>query len=198
MWVSTTEQIALNLQLKLFHKTSDKKDILHKYINFAKKQKRIGRFSWSQKRFNRKKSTLSLAKPIDKEKRIGLDQKKPASLYWWKRRRKVISYTENYYSRCWKPLTRSFIGNLFCQKIIYGAGTCELPCGLRHKSIQQEEGRCHNQEVHCEHATKIRHFPAMENEVLKQVASVNFTMKNFKELIEVLKNLTFVENCNVQ
>ena len=38
---------------------------------------------------------------------------------------------------------------------------------------------------------------AKENEVLKQVAFVNYTLNEFKEPAQVLADLKFVENCNV-
>ena len=44
----------------------------------------------------------------------------------------------------------------------------------------------------------IRLFTAKENEVLKQVAYVNYTLNEIKELAQVLGNFMFVENCNVQ
>ena len=45
---------------------------------------------------------------------------------------------------------------------------------------------------------QIRPFIAKENEVLKQVAYVNYTLNEFKELAHVLGDFMFVENCNVQ
>ena len=48
--ISTTGQLVLNLKTKMY----SRKDILPNYIEFAKNQKRIGRFSWSQKPYNGK------------------------------------------------------------------------------------------------------------------------------------------------
>ena len=45
---------------------------------------------------------------------------------------------------------------------------------------------------------QIRLFTAKENEVLKQVAYVNYTLNEFKELAQVLGDFMFVENYNVQ
>ena len=45
---------------------------------------------------------------------------------------------------------------------------------------------------------QIRLFTAKENEVLKQIAYVNYTLNEFKELAQVLGDFMFVENCNVQ
>ena len=45
---------------------------------------------------------------------------------------------------------------------------------------------------------QIRLFTAKENEVLKQSAFVNYTLKEFKELAQVLGDFMIVTNCNVQ
>ena len=45
---------------------------------------------------------------------------------------------------------------------------------------------------------QIRLFTAKENEVLTQVAYVNYTLDEFKELAQVLGEFVLVENCNVQ
>ena len=45
---------------------------------------------------------------------------------------------------------------------------------------------------------QIRLFTAKENQVLKQVAYVNYTLNEFKELAQVLGDFIFVENCNDQ
>ena len=126
--------------------------------------------------------------------------KNPASLSLWKRRRRDISKTEYWYSRCWKPFTRSCIGTLFYQKLNHGAGFCDLWCGVWCSNIQEEKIVCHNQEVQSEQATyiKIRPFTAKENEVLKQVAYVNDTLKYFKEIDQFLGDFVFFGNCKVQ
>ena len=45
---------------------------------------------------------------------------------------------------------------------------------------------------------QIRLFTAKENEVMKQVTYVNYTLNEFKELSQILGGLMFVENCIVQ
>ena len=42
---------------------------------------------------------------------------------------------------------------------------------------------------------QIRLFTAEENEDLKQVAYVNYTLNDFKELSQVLRDYMFVDNC---
>ena len=43
-----------------------------------------------------------------------------------------------------------------------------------------------------------RLFTAKENEAMKQVAYVNYTLNEFKELSQILGDFMFVENCNIQ
>ena len=45
---------------------------------------------------------------------------------------------------------------------------------------------------------QIRLFTAKENEAMKQVAYVNYTLNEFKELSQIFRDFMFVENCNVQ
>ena len=45
---------------------------------------------------------------------------------------------------------------------------------------------------------QIRLFTAKENEAMKQVAYVNYTLNDFKDLSQVLGYFMFVDNCNVQ
>ena len=45
---------------------------------------------------------------------------------------------------------------------------------------------------------QIRLFTAKENEARKQVAYVNYTLNELKELCQILGFFMFVENCNVQ
>ena len=45
---------------------------------------------------------------------------------------------------------------------------------------------------------QIRLFTAKENEAMKQVAYVNYTLSEFKELSQILEDFILLENCNVQ
>ena len=93
------------------------------------------------------------------------------------------------YSRCWKPWTRSSIGTLFWQRLNHGAGTYKkrrVCVTIKKYSVNKPP------------YIQIRLFTAKENEVLKQVAYVNYTLNEFKELAHVLGDFMFVDNCNVQ
>ena len=45
---------------------------------------------------------------------------------------------------------------------------------------------------------QIRLFLAKENEAMKQVAYVNYTLNEFKELSQLLGDFRFVDNCKPQ
>ena len=45
---------------------------------------------------------------------------------------------------------------------------------------------------------QIRLFTAKENEAMKQVAYVNYTLNEFKELSQILGEFMFVDNCKHQ
>ena len=45
---------------------------------------------------------------------------------------------------------------------------------------------------------QIRLFTAKENEAMKRVAYVNYTLNEFKELSQILGDFMFIENCNLQ
>ena len=45
---------------------------------------------------------------------------------------------------------------------------------------------------------QIRLFTAKENEAMKQVAYVNYTLNEFKELSQILGDFMFVDNCKPQ
>ena len=45
---------------------------------------------------------------------------------------------------------------------------------------------------------QIRLFISKENEAMKQIAYVNYTLREFKELSQTLGEFMFAENCNVQ
>ena len=139
--------------------------------------------------------------PIAKEKWNGIKWKISATLAWWERFRKAVSNTEYCYSRCWNSWTRSCIGTLFWQRRNIGAGTCEFPCSVWGNNKQEEKGVCVTSKkcnVNKPTYIQILLFTAKDNENLKHVVFVNYTLKDFKELAQALWDLLFVENCNVQ
>ena len=127
------------------------KKIFSSYIELAKNQKRIGRFSWSQKPFNKKlyfELCFQLLKKLNRDK-----SKKPTKSIMAKKEKGYQQYGILFFSESWKPWTRSSIGTLFWPRLNHGAGTCKLSCCVWHSNIQEEKSVCHNQEIECERAT---------------------------------------------
>ena len=193
--ISTTDQLVLNLKSKMY----SRKDILPNYIEFAKNQKRIGRFSWSQKPYNGKiyfDPCFQLLKKhesgqIEKTQQVYLGEKEGERISAI--RNTVIHDAEN-----------------------FGLVPVLEPYSDKDSTMEQELANCHalydvatykkrrvcvtikKYSVNKPSYIQIRLFTAKENEVLKQVAYVNYTLNEFKELAQVLGDFMFVENCNVQ
>ena len=59
---------------------------------------------------------------------------------------------------------------------------------------------CHNQEVNVNKPAyiQIRIFTAKENEDLKQVAYVNYTLNEFKHMSQIFGGFRFVKSCKLE
>ena len=172
-----------------------RKDILPKYIEFAKNQKRSGGVSWSQKPYNGKiyfEPCFQLPKKnesgqIEKTQQVYLDEKEGERISAI--RNTVIHDAEN-----------------------LGLIPVLEPYSDKDSTMEQELANFHAVYDIAKHKKRrvcvtikmysvnkppyfqIRLFTAKENEVLKQVAYVNYTLNEFKELAQVF----MFENCNVQ
>ena len=176
-----------------------RKDILPNYIEFAKNQKRIGRFSWSQKPYNGKIYVEPCFQLLKKNESGQIEQTQ--QVYLGENEGERISAIRN--------------------TVIHDAENLGLvpvlePYSDKDSTMEQEFANCHavydvatyKKRRVCDTVKKysvnkplyiqIRLFTAKENEVLKQVAYVNYTLNEFKELAQVLGDFMFVENCNVQ
>ena len=163
------------------------------YIEFSKNQKRIGRFVWFQKSYKGKiclEPCFQLLKlndlgPFEKSQQVYLSEKEGEAISTI--RNTVIHDAEN-------------LGLV----PIY-----EAKSG-RESTMDQELDICnrvyeiatYNMRRVC-HPSKppyiqIRLFTAKENEDLKQVAYVNYTLNEFKELSQILGDFMFVDNCKPQ
>ena len=176
-----------------------RKDILPNYIEFAKNQKRIGRFSWSQKPYNGKIYFEHCFQFLKKNESGQIE--KTQQVYLGEKEGERISAIRN--------------------TVIHDAENLGLvpvlePYSDKDSTMEQELANCHavydvatykkrrvcvtikKYSVNKPPYIQIRLFTAKENEVLKQVAYVNYTLNEFKELAQVLGDFMFVENCNVQ
>ena len=175
------------------------KDVLPIYIEFAKNQKRIGSFSWSQKSFN------------------GKTYVEPCFQLLKKNESGQIEKTQQVYLGENEGERTSAIRNT----VIHNAENLGLvpvlePYSDKDSTMEQELANCRavydvatykkrrvcvtikKYSVNKPPYIQIRLFAAKENEVLKQVAYVVYTLNEFKELAQFLGVFMFVENCNVQ
>ena len=173
-----------------------RKDILPNYIEFAKNQNRIGRFSRSQKPYNGK-IYVEPCFQLLKKKGSGQIEKTQQG----ENEGEGISAIRN--------------------TVVHNAENLGLvpvlePYSEKDSTMEQELANCHavydvatykkrrvcvtikKYSVNKPPYKSIRFFTAKENEVLKQVAYVNYTLNEFKELAQVLGYFMFVKNCNVQ
>ena len=175
-----------------------RKDILPNNIEFAKNQKRIGRFSWSQKPYNGKIYFEPCFQLLTKNESGQIE--KTQQVYLGEKEGERISAIRN--------------------TVIHDAENLGLvpvlePYSDKDSTMKQELANCHavydvatykkrkvcatikKYSVNKPPYIQIRLLTAKENEVLKQVAYVNYTLNKFKELAQVLGDFMFVENCNV-
>ena len=186
--------MVLNLKLKMY----SRKDILPNCIEFAKNQKRIGRFSWSQKPYNGKIYFEHCFQLLKKNESGQIEKPSKSILV----KKKGKGYQQ--YGILLFTMLKTLDSFLYCNPIL-----------TKDSTMEQELANCHavydvatykkrrvcvtikKYSVNKPPYIQIRLFTAKENEVLKQVAYVNYTLNEFKELAQVLGDLMFVENCNV-
>ena len=169
------------------------------YIEFSKNQKRIGRFAWFQKPY---KGKICLEPCFQLLKINDLGQfEKSQQVYFSEKEGKVISAIRN---------TVHHDAEIFGLVPIYEAKSS------RESTIDQELDICnrvnetatYNMRRVCVTIKKynvskppyiqIRLFTAKENEHLKQVTYVNYTLNEFKELSQILGDFMFVDNFKPQ
>ena len=177
------------------------KDILPNYIEIAKNQKIIGRFSWSQKPYNGKIYFEPCFQLLKKNESGQIEKNQQVYLGVGENEGERISAIRN--------------------TVIHDAENLGLvpvlePYSDKDSTMEQELANCHavydvaaykkrkvfvtikQYSVNKPSYIQIRLFTAKENEVLKQVAFVNYTLNKFEELAQVLEDFMLVENCNVQ
>ena len=166
------------------------------YIEFSKNQKRIGRFVWFQKSC-KGKICLKPCFQLLKINELGQFEKSQ-QVYLSEKEGKAISAIRN---------TIIHDAENFGLVPIYEAKSD------RESTMDQELDICnrvyeiatYNMRRVCVTIKKynvsklpyiqIRLFTAKENEDLKQVAYVNYTLNEFKELSQILGDFLFVDNC---
>ena len=169
------------------------------YIEFSKNQTRIWRFAWSQKSY-KGKIYFEPCFQLFKKNELGQLEKRQ-QVYLGEKEGETISAIRN--------------------TVIHDAENLGLVPILeltsdKESTMDQELANCnkvydiatYNRRQVCVTIKRyknkkppyiqIRLFTAKENEAMKQVAFVNYTLNEFKELSQTLGDFMFVENCNVQ
>ena len=175
-----------------------RKDTSPNYIEFSKIQTRIGRFFWFQKPYKGKfyfEPCFQLLKIIDleqfeKSQQVYLSEKEGEALSTI---RKTVIYDENlglvpiYEAKSGKESTMDQeleICNRVYKKATYNMR--RVCVTIKKYSVNKPP------------YIQIRLFTAKENEAMKQVAYVNYTLNEFKELSQILGDFLFVDNCKPQ
>ena len=176
-------------------KMYSRKDTSPNYIEFSKNQTRIGRFAWSQKSY-KGKIYFEPCFQLFKKNELGQLEKRQ-QVYLGEKEGEAISAIRN--------------------TVIHDAELTLLELTSdKESTMDQELANCnkvydietYNRRQVCVTIKKyninkppyiqIRLFTAKENEAMKQVAYVNYTLNKFNELSQILGDFMFVENCNVQ
>ena len=169
-------------------------------MNLLRTKKKIGRFSWSQKPSNGK-ICFEPCFQLLKKNESGQIKKKTQQVYFGEKEGERISAIRN---------------TVIHDAEILGLVPVLEPYSDKDSTMEQELANCHavydvatykkrrmcvtikKYSVNKPTYIQIRIFTANENEVLKQVAYVNYNLNEFKELYQVLGDFLFVESFNVQ
>ena len=183
------------MALSLKSKMISRKDILPNYIEFAKNQKRIGRFSWSQKPYNGKIYSEPCFQLLKKNESGQIE--KTQKVYPGEKEGERISAIRN--------------------TVIHDAENLGLnpvlePYSDKGSIMEQELANCHavydlaiykkkracvtvkKYSVNKSPDIQIRLFTANENEVLKQVAFVNYTLNETQCNVNFCGRIDLVED----
>ena len=172
------------------------KDTSPNYTEFLKNQTRIGRFVWFQKSYNGKLYFEPCFQPLEinhmgqfeKFHQVYHSEKEGEALSAI--RKTVIHDAENLrlIPIC---VTKSGKESTMDQELeicnrVYEIAPYNMRSTIKKYSVNKPP------------YIQIRFFTAKENEAMKQVAYVNYTLNEFKELSQILGDFMFVGNCKPQ
>ena len=169
------------------------------YIEFSKNQKRIGRFVWFQKSY---KGKICLEPCFQLLKINDLGQfEKSQQIYLSEKEGEAISAIRNTIFHDAENLGLVPILELTSDKestMDLQLANCNKVYDIATYNRRQVCVTIKKYNVSKPPYIQIRLFTAKENEVLKQVAYVNYTLNEFKELSQILGDFMFVDNCKPQ
>ena len=176
-----------------------RKDTSPNYIEFSKNQTRIGRFVWFQNSYKGKfyfEPCFQLLKindlgHLEKSQQVYLSEKEGETLSTI--RKTAIQDAENlglvpiFEAKSGKESTMDQELEI-CNRV-YEIATYNM----RRVCVTIKKYSMNKPPY-----IQIRLFTAKENEAMKQVAYVNYTLNEFKELSQILGDFMFVDNCKPQ
>ena len=169
------------------------------YIKLSKNQIRIGRFAWSEKSF---KGKTYFETCFQLFKKIELRQlKKRPHVYLGKEEGEAISVIINIVIHEAENLGLISVLKLGSDKestLDQELANCEKVNDIANYKRRQVCDTIKKYNVIKTSYIQIRLFTAKVNEGMKQVAYINYTLNEFKEMTKNLGDFKFVENCNVQ
>ena len=190
--------ISLHL-ISLFFKMYSRKDTIPNYIEFSKNQTRIGRFAWSQKSY-KGKIYFEPCFQLFKKNELGQLEKRQ-QVYLGEKEGEAISAIRNTVIHDAENLGLVPILELTSDKestMDQELANCNKVYDIATYNRRQVCVTIKKYNINKPPYFQIRLFTAKENEAMKQVAYVNYTLNKFKELTQILGDFMFVENCNVQ
>ena len=190
--------ISLHL-ISLFFKNVLRKDTSPNYIEFSKIQTRIRRFAWSQKSY---KGKIYFEPCFQLFKKNELRQfEKRQQVYLGEKEREAISAIRKTVIHNAENLGLVPILELTSDKestMDQELANCNKVYDIATYNRRQVCVTIKRYNINKPPYIQIRLFTAKENEAMKQVAYVIYTLNEFKELSQILGDFMFVENCNVQ
>ena len=176
-----------------------RKDTSPNYIEFSKNQTRIGRFVWLQKSYKGEfyfEPCFQLLKindlgQFEKSQQVYLSEKEGEALY--KMRKTVIHDAENLGLVPILELT-SDKESTMDQEL----ANCNKVYDIATYNRRQVCVTIKKYNINKPPYIQIRLLTAKENEAMKQVTYVNYTLNEFKELSQILGDFLFVDNCKPQ
>ena len=169
------------------------------YIEFSENQKRIGRFVWFQKSYKGKTCSepcFQLLKindlgQFEKSQQVYLSEKEGEAISAI--RNTVIHDDENFGL---VPIYEAKSGRV--STMDQELDICNRVYEISTYNMRRVCVTIKKYNVSKPPYIQIRLFTAKENEDLKQVAYVNYTLNEFKELSQILGYFMFVDNCKPQ
>ena len=190
--------ISLHL-ISLFFKNVLKKRHKSQLHEFSKNQTRIGRFAWSQKSY-KGKVYFEPCFQLFKKNELGQLEKRQ-QVYLGEKEGEAISAIRNTVIHDAENLGLVPILELTSDKKStkdQELANCKKVYDIATYDRRQVCVTIKRYNINKPPYIQIRLFTAKENEAMKQVAYVNYTLNEFKELSQILGDFMFVENCNVQ